>query len=274
MKRLIINADDFGYSSAVNAGIIKSYRQGLLTSTTIMPAMPGFDEAVGLAAEHRGLGVGVHLTLTCGRPLVQGHRTLVMDNGCFPRKPFYEDPDTRIDLDEVEREWTEQIERVLRAGIAPDHLDSHHHIHIFKGVREVLYELARRYDLPIRNSWNPGGQYDGPEQTIPEDLRAPDVLIDFVKPAGVRYADSPVTYREQIGESFRACIAKELAEHDVVEVMSHPAFVDFALATGSSFNVARTAETEVLCDARNRAFIEGLEDVQLVSYRTLYGLSR
>lgn len=274
MKYLIINADDFGYSTGVNTGIVESHRCGVLTSTTIMPAMPGFDQAVGLISQNPKLGIGVHLTLTCGAPLLKGHRTLVGDDGAFPRKPYYENPDTEIDLDEVEMEWTAQIERVLQAGITPDHLDSHHHIHIFKGVHEVFYSLARRYGLPVRNSWNAGGQYKGPIHAIPSDIESPGTLIDFVKPAGVRYADSPTEYLKKVRASFRSCIAQELKRHDVVEVMTHPAFVDFTLASGSSFNIARTAEVEVLCDAENRAFIDALEDVQLVSYRTLYGSSR
>lgn len=271
MKHLIINADDFGYSPAVSLGIVESYRRGLLTSTTIMPAMPGFEHAVGLAQEYPGLGIGVHLTLTCGRPLLSGHRTLVLEGGEFPRKPFYLDEETRIDLEEAEREWTAQIERVLAAGIEPDHLDSHHHIHTLKGLEEVFYTLARRYDLPVRNSWNAGGAYSGPARTCPEGIESPGTLIDFVKAAGKRYADSPTDYLAGIGASFRACVKAELSAHDVVECMSHPAYIDFPLASGSSFNVARTAELEVLCDPANRAFIDGLEDVELVSYRTLYG---
>lgn len=66
MKKVIINADDFGYSAAVNAGIIKAYQDGVLTSTTLMANMSGRDGAIQLAKENQGLGVGGHLVLTCG----------------------------------------------------------------------------------------------------------------------------------------------------------------------------------------------------------------
>lgn len=270
MKRLIINADDFGYSVGVNRGIIESYQHGILTSTTIMAGMSGFTHAVSLAQQNPGLGIGVHLTLTCGRPVLAGHKTLVLDDGSFPRKPFYLDETTAVDLDEVEREWTAQIERVLEAGIEPDHLDSHHHIHIFKGIEQVFYRLAHTYGLPVRNSWNDGGAYEGPERQLPQDIEGPEALIDFVKPARTPFIDDPNLYLERISSSFRQCVVRELKSHDVVEVMTHPAFVDFPLAAGSSFNIARTAETEVLCSDYNRAFIAGLSDVELTSYRALY----
>ncbi|MEG0276419.1 MAG: ChbG/HpnK family deacetylase, partial [Coprobacillus sp.] len=75
MVKIINNADDFGYSNAINYGIIDCYLNGMLTSTTLMPAMPGFDHAVALAKQNPGLGIGVHLTLTCGRPVLEGHKT-------------------------------------------------------------------------------------------------------------------------------------------------------------------------------------------------------
>ena len=274
MKQVIINADDFGYSVGVNTGIIESYRRGVLTSTTIMAGMPGFEHAVKLAAENPGLGIGVHLTLTCGRPLLTGHRTLVCEDGSFPRKPFYLDPETVIDLDEVEREWTAQIERVFAAGIVPDHLDSHHHVHVLKGTGEVLMRLARRYCLPVRNSWNEGGDYHGAPVAIPEDIDAPDTLIDYVKPVmrrGLVFAEDAEAYRAAIDESFRTCIQGALGEHETVEVMAHPAYADCALMTGSSYNLARVAETDVLVNSRNRAYLAGLNDISLVTYRERYG---
>lgn len=59
MGKLIINADDFGYGKGVNMGIIEAYQNGVLTSTTLMAGMPGFDQAVKLAKDNPGLGVGV-----------------------------------------------------------------------------------------------------------------------------------------------------------------------------------------------------------------------
>lgn len=62
MKKLIVNADDFGLHPLINAGIIKGYREGFITSTSLMPSAPCWREAVQLAQENPQLGIGVHLT--------------------------------------------------------------------------------------------------------------------------------------------------------------------------------------------------------------------
>ena len=270
VKKLIFNADDFGYSHGVNLGIIESYRRGLLSSTTLMPAMSGFEHAVGLAKENPGLGIGVHLTLTCGSPLGRGYKTLTPHGEEFPRKPYYIDESTTIDLDEVEHEWTLQMERVLACGICPDHLDSHHHIHTYKGCERVFYTLAERYDLPVRNSWGCGDEYTGPHMDTPDSIDHPGTLIDYITPAGVDFSDSPIEYRDKITACLIDQVPAALGEHDVVEVMCHPAFVDFPVFAGSAFNAARSAEVDVLCDPRVRAFIQDMEDVEVANYRQVY----
>lgn len=103
MGKLIINSDDFGYSNGVNYGIIDAYRNGILTSTTLMANMPGFNEAVKLKKEYPRLGVGVHLTLTCGKPLLKSHKTLVSENGEFNKLAFYKQ-DFAIDYEELYQE--------------------------------------------------------------------------------------------------------------------------------------------------------------------------
>src|ERR1700742_389850 len=71
LSTLIINADDFGLSSVVNRAILASMEEGLVTSTSMMANMPGFDHAIGLARVHAKLAgrIGIHLNLTQGRPL-------------------------------------------------------------------------------------------------------------------------------------------------------------------------------------------------------------
>jgi len=69
MKKVIVNADDFGLTQGVNEGIVKAYQEGILTSATLMANMPGFDQAVELAGTHPELGVGLHLNILRGHPL-------------------------------------------------------------------------------------------------------------------------------------------------------------------------------------------------------------
>src|SRR2546426_12844846 len=85
MKRLIVNADDFGWSEGVNRGIVEAYRNGIVTSTTVLANGAAFDGAVRLARQERRLGGGGHLNLSDGAPLLPRWEvpSLVNEQGQF-----------------------------------------------------------------------------------------------------------------------------------------------------------------------------------------------
>lgn len=120
MKKLIINADDFGYCKGVNYGIIEAHADGVLTSTTMMANMPGFHHAVELRQQHPNLGIGVHLNLTTGSPVLKHLKTIVDTEGNFHSQAYYKGSFI-IDQKEVYDEWKAQIEKTLAAGIQPTH---------------------------------------------------------------------------------------------------------------------------------------------------------
>ncbi|MEG0366487.1 MAG: carbohydrate deacetylase [Coprobacillus sp.] len=239
MVKIINNADDFGYSNAINYGIIDSYLNGMLTSTTLMPGMPGFEHAVELAKKNEGLGVGVHLTLTCGKPVLKGHKTLVDENGYFKKLSFYKDETTVVDDEEVYREWKAQIEKVYAAGIIPTHLDSHHHSHTFKNNPSIVKRLAQEYGLPVRNSFLDVSVLKAAE------IITNDVLIDPWCEISKEFetADKKL---ELLITSIKQQIENASKTSDVIEVMWHPAYLDINIITGSSFAYPRIYEVEAL----------------------------
>lgn len=151
MKALIVNADDFGLAESINRGIIKGYKDGFITSTSLMCSAPAFKDAVVLAQAHPGLGVGIHLTLVGDvAPVLPPEQvpTLVDDKGVFPEnyvlfvKKLYTGG---IKLPEVKAELTAQIGRGLATGLHFTHLDSHQHLHVLPGVSSVVLQLCREY---------------------------------------------------------------------------------------------------------------------------------
>jgi predicted glycoside hydrolase/deacetylase ChbG (UPF0249 family) len=163
LSTLIINADDFGMSSSVNLAILTSIETGLVTSTSMMANMPGFESAVTLVREHKDLQnrIGVHLNLTEGRPLSRP----ILDCPLFCSVDGYlaldrEYPLFHLSRKEKDAAYTElktQLERVLAAGIRPIHLDSHHHIHTEWAIAPLVCRLAREYQIPrIRLTRNIG----------------------------------------------------------------------------------------------------------------------
>src|ERR1700689_1910411 len=89
VRRLIVNADDFGLSSSVNEAVVRAHREGILTSASLMVNEPGFDEAVKLAKETQKLGVGLHLTLLLGHSALPPEKIpgLVNSRGEFSNSP-------------------------------------------------------------------------------------------------------------------------------------------------------------------------------------------
>ena len=151
-KRIIINADDFGLCDGVNKAVAQAYTDGVLTSATIMANMPAADEAVKIAKQLPGLGVGVHLNLFEGKPLSKKAcvERLLNADGQFAYSP------SRLSLLSIGRhkirnairaELAAQIQWVIDNGLAPTHLDSHKHIHSFPAIFSIVCELAKRFEV-------------------------------------------------------------------------------------------------------------------------------
>ena len=147
--KLVINADDFGFSESINRGIINAFKSGIVSSATIMMNMPSVNHAVKLYKENNGLGLGVHLNITEGKPLERKLHSVVKDNGEFHSIHDFKHL-ARADQDQIYKEMKAQINRLISEGISPTHLDNHHFIHKFRNIRETIYTLALEYNLPMR----------------------------------------------------------------------------------------------------------------------------
>jgi predicted glycoside hydrolase/deacetylase ChbG (UPF0249 family) len=147
-RRLIVNADDFGLTPGVSAGILAAGRHGIVTSTTLL-ATATVDGEMLARLRDSGLGVGIHVNFTLGRPLTRG-RSLVDPAGAFVRDARR--AAARADARDVEREVEAQIDRFTTlVRRAPTHLDSHHHVGLLSPVRESLLAAARRLGVAVRS---------------------------------------------------------------------------------------------------------------------------
>ncbi|HDR7793005.1 TPA: chitin disaccharide deacetylase [Bacillus luti] len=233
MIKLIVNADDFGLTEGTNYGIIDGHINGLVNSTTMMMNMPGTEHAVHLANEHKTLGIGVHLVLTTGRPLLQDVPSLVGKDGSFHKQSVVREGN--IDPEEVEREWTAQIEKFLSYGLTPTHLDSHHHVHGLPLLHDVLERLASKYNVPIRRC---------------EEERAVRPFTD------VFYSDF---YADGVTEDYFKKLRERVKDGQSVEIMVHPAYIDPELVKRSSYVMDRVKELRILTESE---LPEGIELVK------------
>lgn len=165
MRKLIINADDFGLTTGVNSAISECAQRGVLRSTTIMANGPAFDDAVGSGKDLANLGIGIHFVLTGLRPMSPPETIpeLTGRTGNLPSSPWelLKIVFTRKGIrDEIKRELLVQTEKVFDSGITPTHFDTHKHVHIIPAVLDVLLEIANRYSIMwIRNPFDSLGAW-------------------------------------------------------------------------------------------------------------------
>lgn len=151
MKRLIVNGDDFGFTSGTNAGILRAHKEGILTSTTIMANGPAFDEAAGIALANPRLGVGCHISIVDGDPVCPAAEipSLAGPDGRLPRTvvELAWKLGRSVRIRDVEREIGAQIQRVRGAGITPTHLDTHKHSHLHPAILRALAGAAGDFGI-------------------------------------------------------------------------------------------------------------------------------
>lgn len=161
MTYLIVNADDFGLTPGVNRSICELEQAGAVTSATLMATADYFDEAALRAKAQRNLGVGCHVVLVDGRPVLPpGEIPGLAASGQFrPTLAAFvrELMRRKISEAEIEAEATAQIRRLQAAGIQVTHIDTHKHTHTFVRVLRPLLRAAKTCGVrAIRNPFEPG----------------------------------------------------------------------------------------------------------------------
>lgn len=153
MKNLIVTADDFGLSKSINEGIVKAYREGIVTSLNLMPAGWAFEHALELARSIKLEEAGAHLSLTETSPisnpdsiptLITGKETFYKTHTQFFLRLFL----NRIERKDIYTELKKQLDRLKETGIRINHLSGHEHIHMMPYILDIFIELAKEYDIP------------------------------------------------------------------------------------------------------------------------------
>lgn len=190
-RLLIVNADDYGLTRAVSAGILRAHRQGLVTSTSVLTLAPGFGPTGAWLADEARLGVGVHLAAVGEDPpllaaaeipsLVDGRGRLAISWRVFLRRAVA----GRVDPDDLRREFAAQVDAVAALGIPLSHLDSHQHLHMWPAVRPVVVDLAVSRGIPAIRV--PRSHRRHPLGMVVNGLAAR--LAAAAREAGLRFAD-------------------------------------------------------------------------------------
>ncbi len=152
-RRLIVNADDFGRSDAINQAVIQAHCEGILTSASLMVNEPACAEAARLARAHPRLGVGLHLTLVSGRAALTPRQAPALIN---PGQAFTHDA-IRAGLryffarslrEALRQETTAQFVRFRETGLVLDHVNGHLNMHLHPTVLRLLCAPAGAWTIP------------------------------------------------------------------------------------------------------------------------------
>ena len=230
VRRLIVNADDFGLSPGVNRGIIEAHARGIVTSASLMVRCPAAAEAAAFAREHPRLSVGLHVDLG---------EWVCRDGGWVARYVVVPTDQPAA----VEAEVRQQLD-AFRAlmGRAPTHLDSHQHVHRVEPARAVFVTVARELGVPLRHCTR-GLRYCG----------------DFY---GQTSTGDPLPHAIE-AETLIALLRGLRGE--VTELACHPGH---DLDLGTTYRAERSSEVAALCDPRVRAALTE-ERIQLCSFSDL-----
>lgn len=250
--RLIVNADDYGRSSEVSRGIREAHLNGIVSSTTCLMNFANIDADIALALQETpDLGLGVHLVLTSGNPLLPPDQipTLTAEDGAFPKyEPFFYGL-AQIDAVQLKAEWRAQIEKFIRlSGRKPTHLDSHHHAAFWtEQLFRTMLELAAEYGCAIRQmAAQPDGGLNGLPGPIFDQVReyVPRLLGEFSPPVPDLFYAS--FYDELATTENLLSIIYDLPQEGVFEMMCHPGYADAYLMGSTIYARKREMELAIL----------------------------
>jgi hopanoid biosynthesis associated protein HpnK len=285
VKRLIINADDFGLTAGVNRGISEAHENGILTSATLMANGAAFEDAVQISRSAFRLSVGCHVVLVDGSPVLDPARisSLLQTKSLKFRQGLSKfailSLGGRLNAGEVEAEATAQIHKLQSAGIEVSHIDTHKHTHIFPQVLRPLLRAAKACGVrAVRNPFEPVRMSLLAEQpSLWKRLVQVKLLCAFaktfhqsVKDAGMISPDGALSIAATgaLNEKlFRALI--ENLPDGTWEFVSHPGYNDTELQTvGTRLRESRVQELHILTSIAARDILES-NNIELISYRDL-----
>ncbi len=290
VRRLIINADDFGFTAGVNRAIVEAHERGIVTSSTLMANGRAFNDAVVLSKAAPRLSVGCHVVLIDGEPVADAShlRSLASPQSGVARfsdslKSFAARALTgRLSAEEIEAETTAQIRKLQAAGICVSHVDTHKHVHLFPAVLQPVLRAARACGIrAIRNPFGPRKPLKSSQLLRRPNLwtRYAEVRIlrklsgrfhETAEREGLRTPDGTlgIEVTGTLDETLFRAIA-EIIPEGTWEFVCHPGYNDDELRSAKTrLRESRETELRVLTMPEARDILSA-QGIDLISYREL-----
>jgi len=290
VRRLIVNADDFGFTAGINRAIVEAHTRGIVTASTLMANGRAFEDAVRLAATVPNLSVGCHVVLIDGAPVLDAERlpSLTETHSSGPRfrdgiKSFAARALAgRLDPHQIEAETSAQIRKLQSAGINVSHLDTHKHTHLFPAVLRPLLRAARARGVhAIRNPFGPRKPLKSSTLLTRPSLWTRYAEVRILRTLAAKFRDAAkreglvtpdgtlgIVVTGALDEKLFRAIAAAIPE-GTWEFVCHPGYNDDDLKSAKTrLRQSRETELRVLTmpEARQLLLDQG---IALISYREL-----
>jgi len=286
VRRLIINADDFGFTSGVNRAIVRAHTDGVVTSSTLMANGRAFSEVVQLVNGLPKLSVGCHVVLIDGEPvLVPEEVSSLTQSGRFRDglKMFAARALTgRVDPTEIAAEGTAQIRKIQTAGLIVSHFDTHKHTHLFPAVLRPLLRAAADCGVrAVRNPFGPRFPLRSAQLFVRPNLWTRYAEVRVLRTFAVKFREAVqregfltpdgtlgIEVTGTLDDTLFTAIAGSIPE-GTWEFVCHPGYNDSELQSAKTrLRESREVELRVLTLPAARGILER-QGVQLISYREL-----
>ena len=286
MRRLIVNADDFGFTSGVNRAIVEAHTHGVVTSSTLMANGKAFAEATELITRTPNLSIGCHVVLIDGEPVLGSDQLPSLTASGYFRDGLKQfaarSVAGRMNPDEISAEATAQIRKIQSAGIVVSHIDTHKHTHVFPQILRPLLKAAADCGVrALRNPFGPRFPLRSGQLLARPKLwtRYAEVQIlrrfagkfrESVKRAGFATPDGTlgIEVTGTLDETLFLAIARSIPD-GTWEFVCHPGYNDAdLLAANTRLRASRETELQVLTLPSAREIL-ARERVELISYREL-----
>jgi predicted glycoside hydrolase/deacetylase ChbG (UPF0249 family) len=287
-KRLIVNADGFGFTPGINKGTAESISQGIVQSVSCVVNFPYINEIKSLIAQFPFVSAGVHFNLSVGKPVLNQSLipSLVKDNGDFwgkelPRRLLL----GKVKFSEMVKELDAQAKVLADMGVQITHFDGHQNKHLFPPFFLAALQVAKKWNInklrchrrylfvaDVRKRKLALASYylKNPKQilthafaritTLYANIRGFRTADRLISPA---YADSTKKYLLQTWMSIM-----ETMPQGTSEIYCHPAYVDDVLKNHATYVYEREDEVKILTsdEVKNAVIKNGIE---LISFKEL-----
>ena len=286
MRRLIVNADDFGLTSGVNRAIVEAHSSGVVTSSTLMASGPAFAEAVEFAKNTPALSIGCHVVLIDGAPVISPEKIPSLTSSqrfrdglkSFAARALAR----RMNADEILAEAGAQIRKIQSAGISVTHVDTHKHTHLFPQILRPLLRAAAECGVrAVRNPFGPRRPFRSAQLLSRPNLWTRYFEVRILRRFAYRFREAVeregfatpdgtlgIEVTGALDETLFRAIAENVPE-GTWEFVCHPGYNDEDLRSAKTrLRESRETELRVLTLPAARQLLAS-ENVELISYHAL-----